>query len=316
MSGKLTRIARAALIGVLATGACAAVAAGATSEVTVRVGQGPSYLAVGGGVAWVANTTGKSVSAVDATTNAVRSTTALGGYPYGVGYGDGSVWVVDGTCTIGQSGCTVKPGHLRRISPSSGTVTKSIQLGKAPVPVLYAFGAVWVGNYASGTLSRVSPSSNKVVASISVGAEPYGLAVANGDLWVLSLSQHAVRRIDPDTNKVVGTTTLPKSSTNGISAGLGAVWVSTPSSLMKVSPSSAKVLGTYTGFSAGRDVTTASNAVWVTDAQDDALVQMDAGTLTRVGATPVGSNPVGVAPGNGSLWVANRSSGSVSRVTP
>jgi virginiamycin B lyase len=120
------------------------------------------------------------------------------------------VWVVDGTCVINQSGCTVKPGHLRRISPSSTKVTKTIQVGNTPFAVLYAFGSIWAANYASGTLSRVNPSSNKVVATISVGAQPYGLAIAGGDLWVLSVSQHAVRRIDPGTNKIVGTTARPR----------------------------------------------------------------------------------------------------------
>jgi YVTN family beta-propeller protein len=293
-----------------------AVAPAASSETVVKVGKSPNYLDVGGNVAWVGNTNGKSVSAIDVAKNAVKATTALSGYPYGVEYGDGSVWVVDGNCVVGQSGCTPASGHLRRISPSSAKVTATIGVGKTPFAVLYAFSSIWVANYASGTLSRVSPGSNKVVATISVGAQPYGLAVANGDLWVLSLSQHAVRRLDPGTNKVVGTTTLPKSSTNGIASGLGAVWVSTPSSLMKVDPSNVKVLGTYTGLSGGRDVIAASSAVWVTDASTDELVQIDPNTLEKVGGTAVQGNPVGVAYGNGSLWVANRSSGSVSRITP
>jgi streptogramin lyase len=85
---------------------------------------------------------------------------------------------------------------------------------------------------------------------------------------------------------------------------------------MRVNPSNVKVLGTFSGLSAGRDVTTASNAVWATDAGQDALVQIDPTTLERVGSTSVQGSPVGVAAGSGSLWVANRSSGTVSRVTP
>jgi hypothetical protein len=44
----------------------------------------------------------------------------------------------------------------------------------------------------------------------------------------------------------------------------------------------------------------------MTDAAQDRLVQMDPTALRVLGPTSVQGDPVGVAPGGGSLWVANR----------
>jgi peptide/nickel transport system substrate-binding protein len=57
-------------------------------------------------------------------------------------------------------------------------------------------------------------------------------------------------------------------------------------------------------------------AVWVADAQDDAVVRIDPRTVSVVDRIPVGNAPSGIAVGAGAVWVANSLDGTVSRIDP
>jgi len=57
-------------------------------------------------------------------------------------------------------------------------------------------------------------------------------------------------------------------------------------------------------------------AVWVTDAQDDAVVRIDPRTVSVVDRIPVGNAPSGIAVGASAVWVANSLDGTVSRIDP
>jgi YVTN family beta-propeller protein len=54
----------------------------------------------------------------------------------------------------------------------------------------------------------------------------------------------------------------------------------------------------------------------VTNPSGGSVVRIDARSSRIVGSTTVGRDPVAVAVGGGSVWVANYESGSVSRIDP
>ena len=76
------------------------------------------------------------------------------------------------------------------------------------------------------------------------------------------------------------------------------------------------------GVAAAADLDTGSgalavgaDAIWVTDAQDDAILRVDPETLKIVATIPVGDTPLGVEVTSGAVWVVNRD-GTVSRIDP
>ena len=108
-----------------------------------------------------------------------------------------------------------------------------------PLPVLYAYGSVWVRNEfreGNGTVQRIDPTTDQVVATIPVGPEIGrdgldGLAALDGAVWVAGLN---LERIDPATNRV----TQPiKHTANAVTAGAGSLWtVDVAYSVTRITP--------------------------------------------------------------------------------
>jgi peptide/nickel transport system substrate-binding protein len=64
-----------------------------------------------------------------------------------------------------------------------------------------------------------------------------------------------------------------------------------------------------------RALTTGAGSVWVADASDETVSRLDPGR-DRVFTIPVGSDPAALAFGGGALWVAERADGTVAQVSP
>jgi YVTN family beta-propeller protein len=107
-------------------------------------GPSPTALAVGDGAVWVANrfvarsgffSSGKrgTVSRIDTKTNAVVATIPVGHEPFGIGAGDGAVWVANRTDFT-----------VSRIDPRTNRVVATIRIGNRPQGIVAGAGAVWV----------------------------------------------------------------------------------------------------------------------------------------------------------------------------
>ena len=66
---------------------------GASSIVTIPVGDGPEAVAVGAGAVWVANRLDGTVSRIDPEANEVVATIAVGNAPSGLAFADGQIWL-------------------------------------------------------------------------------------------------------------------------------------------------------------------------------------------------------------------------------
>ncbi len=142
------------------------------------------------------------------------------------------------------------------------------------------FGRIWVADIAGSQVWEINPSNGNVVGSpIPVAEGPVAMAAGDGGVWVASLVAGTVSLIDPRTGNVVASGTLPDGAVR-LAIGPDGVWVSGQTdSLARVDP---------------RPVDGALH--WRT--------------------VHVGQGPFGVGVGDGSVWVANVKSGSVSRVDP
>jgi YVTN family beta-propeller protein len=93
-------------------------------------------IAFGDGSAWVADEGGDAVWRIDARTNTVIATLAVGSHPAGIAVGAGAVWVANAD------------GTMSRIDPNAaqglGRVVRTIRVGGTPSSVAIGGGLVWV----------------------------------------------------------------------------------------------------------------------------------------------------------------------------
>jgi len=172
-------------------------------------------------------------------------------------------------------------GTLRHFDPSTGTALgRPLQLGGRPISVVTGFGRIWVADLAGNQVWEVDPKTGTVVGSpIPVAQGPVSLAAGDGGVWVASLVAGAVSLIDPRTGQVLASGVLPDGAVR-LAIGPDGVWVS---------------------------------------GQTDSLTRVDpdpVAGLLQWRTVDVGQGPFGVGAGDGSVWVANVKSGSVSRVDP
>jgi YVTN family beta-propeller protein len=69
---------------------------------------------------------------------------------------------------------------------------------------------VWVSNSAEGTVSRIDTRTNRVVKTFRAGSEPNGLLYAHGALWVGDYGGSRLLRVDPATGRVTRRWTIAK----------------------------------------------------------------------------------------------------------
>ena len=172
-------------------------------------------------------------------------------------------------------------GTVSRFDPSSGAaIGRPLHLGGRPISVVSGFGRIWVADIAGSRVWEINPRNGRVVGPPVVVAQgPVSLAAGDGGVWVASLLAGTVSVIDPRTGQVRASATLPDGAVR-IAMGPKGVWVS---------------------------------------GQTDSLTRVDprpVGVSLRWRAVKVGQGPIGVGAGDGSVWVANVKSGSISRVDP
>jgi class 3 adenylate cyclase/streptogramin lyase len=135
----------------------------------------PGGIAVGGGFAWVADTSGSSVFQIRTTTNKVlRAAIRIDrGQPEQVVFGEDYVWV---TNTLDDS--------VTRIDPQTNVTRTIARVGDGPTAVAAGQGAVWVANSLDGTIAKIDAETATVVGRIKVGFSPSAIVVGAGSLWV------------------------------------------------------------------------------------------------------------------------------------
>jgi DNA-binding beta-propeller fold protein YncE len=114
----------------------------------IPVGRGPAGVTVAGGLVWVANSRGETVSKVDPSINAVLGDPIeLGGRPGGIDAGTSTVWVA-----------SAAEDAVSRIELESGEREgDAIAVGSEPGAVAVGADAVWVADNGEGAVTRIEP---------------------------------------------------------------------------------------------------------------------------------------------------------------
>lgn len=179
--------------------------------------------------------------------------------------------------------------------------------------------AVWVSNGPRNTVHRLDARTNQVVAAVEVGQRPCsGLAAGFGSIWVPNCGSKTVSRVDTATNKVVATIPVgPANSEGGIAAGPEAVWMATDlenGTLVRIDPATNSVTAEIDIAPGSVGVAYGEGAVWVSSVQNSVVTKVNPKTNTVEAVIPVGPNPRFLTTGGGSVWTLNQGDGTVTRV--
>lgn len=159
---------------------------------TINAGGGPTAIAVGGGVVWVANALDSTLSRIDERTGDLLATTRLAAPPSALALGAGAVWVASASAN-----------RVLRLHPATARVVQTIPVGTGPTAIAVEAGAVWVANGLDGTVSRVDARRNVVTDTVGVGARPAHLTIDEGSLWVANAHADSLTEVDLETRRAV-----------------------------------------------------------------------------------------------------------------
>ena len=222
--------------------------------------------------AYVGNYNNNNVSVINATTNMVITTVAVGTRPVGVSVSPDSskVYVLNQVSN-----------NVSVINTATNEVTATITVGTAPVGVGVSPDAnkVYVTNQRSNDVSVINTATNQVTATIPVGSTPAGVGVSpDGSKVYVAIY---------DSNQVIVINTITNMVTATIPVGTNPLDVC-------VSPDGSRVYVTNPTSNDVSVINTANNAVTAT---------------IQVGTTPVGLK---VTPDGSKVYVTNQSSNNVS----
>jgi YVTN family beta-propeller protein len=159
--------------------------AGKIQRPRIDTGHSPSTVASDGRTVWVADKGAAVVSRIDPRAGVPQPTPVAGG-PADIALGVGAAWV---TLALDDS--------VARIDLPTGSVRRTIRVGRRPAGVAVGAGGVWVANSGDGTVSRLDPRSGRVTNTIMVGASPQDVVVADGRVWVSVRPRRAADQAEP-----------------------------------------------------------------------------------------------------------------------
>jgi len=247
--------------------------------------------------------------ATTAPRSAVVATIGTGGFPYGMAFGAGSLWVAGGD-------------HVSRIDPSGNRMEATIPLGTGsghaavgPSGLAFGAGAVWVPIAVPGAVWRIDPASNRVAARISLGGplrEAISVSATRGAVWVASRGEGergVLLRVDPARQRVVAEIPLDGVPT-AVAAGPTAAWVATAvGRVLVVDAKRNRVTGSVNtgggpllGFS--QTIALGGGGVWLAEPFAEQVVGIDPASRRVVARIPAGA-ATNLAVGQGAVWVVS-----------
>lgn len=269
-----------------------ALPAGAPARVRdVAVGHAPAGVAVDATTrrAFVSNAEGRSVSLVDLTTGVSVLEREVGAGPVGIAHDavQRRVYVADWY-----------RHSLWVLRDSDLAVLAEVPVGRAPAGVeVSADGTrVYVAERDDDAVAVVDAGSLVVVARHLVGSHPFGLRLApdGRSLWVTNVQSHDVSVIALEGGggeRRVGVGHRPYC----VAFAAGRAFVSNQygDSVSVIDAGSLETLATLPVVTYPEGIDSDGRTVWVVSWMDEQMIGIDADTLARITAIPLGRNPRG-----------------------
>jgi DNA-binding beta-propeller fold protein YncE len=198
----------------------------------------------------------------------------------------------------------------------SGELDGSVPLPSRPGAVATGEGSVWVTLPDRGAVVEIDAETMSIVDTVSVGSNPVGIVVGADSVWVANGGSSTVSRISPDrNNEVVDTIEVPGAPA-AIAVNDQGVWVadSLGDAVTPIDPETDDVLASLPVGDQPVDLVDDGEELWVANATSGSVSRVLGGNEVQL--VDVGEGPQAVAVGTGVIWVANSLDGTVSRIDP
>jgi DNA-binding beta-propeller fold protein YncE len=259
----------------------------------IRIGA----IAVFGLVAWLAiSQSGDGIAATAG--DGLRVTHfQLGAAPVAVTASHGSVWVVEESSGM--------RAELVRIAPTTGKrIARFLIGGTGPDFGAAATGGAFVWAAAGNHVIRVDATHANAVQRAVLPGEAATITLSPGSVWVASIGEerNTITRLDPATLTVRARIPLTFQPV-ALAAGLGSVWLVSPSGLWRIDPTNDHVIPAPDPVARPVSLAVAANRLWVIE-QDRRAASIDrAGRVRTNIALPFAPGSLAVTPGR--IWVTD-----------
>jgi len=189
-----------------------------------------------------------------------------------------------------------------------------VAIAVVAVALLTRGGSASIKSLPLNAVGAIDPKTNKLVASIPVGKNPVSITSGFGSIWVANQDDGTVTRIDPRTRKVTDNIGGIPGTPLAVSAGDGAVWVTTlEGRLFRINPDlnvSTEVPIRFHGRLGGtgspvalNGVAAGGDAVWVLWTGGGELLRFDpaSGALAKIDDA---RSPEAIALGAAAIWIS------------
>jgi DNA-binding SARP family transcriptional activator/DNA-binding beta-propeller fold protein YncE len=250
---------------------------------------------------------------------------------------------------------------LVQIDADTGRIVRVIPVGNAPDWLTATSDAVWVANVGERSVSRIDLETGE---QRRIRGFPFVDAIAAdpmGGVYVSSF-ERLVSRIDP-IRLLVSPFARLRGHAEAIVTGAGSLWVTSPSArradgpstLARIDPETGAVTarirvgdtpifatygygrvwvsnydgGTVSVVTPGKaraetveigtgplGIASGEGSIWIVAYGDRELVRLDPETREVTARIPIGNGPLSVAVGNGYAWVTNREDGTLLKIDP
>jgi DNA-binding SARP family transcriptional activator len=285
----------------------------------------PNSVAVGGGSVWVTSTQDRTLFRVDAKQRTIVKTVALPGAPANVAFGAGAVWLPYLVRASGAADPFAGDGAVLRVDPRYGYSQKTIATGEGfsntfDDAIAATSKNVWVVD-PPGVVTRIDAATSSVAGQWHF-ASATAVAAGDGAAWVLT--GDGVERIpathgsQPVTISLGTSVSGPSPAAQAIAVGPGAVWTANalpdascadgecpqaPGNVFRIDPRANIVEATIAGrFRSPLGAAFGGGSLWVID--DRSLFRVDPTKNRVIARISLAEQPVGVAAGEGGVWVA------------
>jgi YVTN family beta-propeller protein len=203
--------------------------------------------------------------------------------------------------------------------PLAGALARTIEVGGRPNGVVASGGLLWVLRARSDRVTALrTPNGRRAGFRPEVGSLPAALATGFGRLWVVNQSQPALVAIGLRSHRRIGDpVALPsEGKVVGVAAGERGVWVGIrgdPGLIVRVSPSSRRIMAQVVMPDGVQDLAVGGGAVWVLGRRSNTVTRVDVATGEKRPVI-VGADPAGVAVGENAVWVTNSGEDTVTRI--
>jgi YVTN family beta-propeller protein len=217
------------------------------------------------------------------------------------------------------------PDTLIGIDPATARITRRVGTEDLWGNLAIAAGGFWTAGSGADLVVRIDPRTGRPDSiPLPEGSHPGDVVLAEGSIWVANNGDGTVLRIDPATREVIASIEVgaEMSIDNALrlAAGDGAVWVITlfgRHGLHRIDPVSNTVTGRVEDVGDGAvGIAYGEGSVWVAGVHDGTVNRVDPSTLQVIASTPVGNRPVALAVGEGAVWVGKLGNGTVDRIDP